>query len=161
MPFDSQPYDKRKNLLLDANLLTVYIVSQLGNGEIEKNKKTRNYTTEDAYLLCEFISSFRAIVTTPHVLTETANLLDWIKDEHRKKVFSYLTNFIQQVDEYYLQAKQICPSPAFLRLGLTDAMLIELCQQQDLVLLTADLPLYHFAIGQNLSAINFHHLRQF
>ena len=69
---------KRKIVLLDANLLMVLIVSQLGDGEIEAYKKTSNFTTDDGKLLLEVLQEFKQIVTTPQVITEVANLLDWM-----------------------------------------------------------------------------------
>jgi len=43
--------NKVKSVLLDANLLTMYLVAQLGDGEVEKFKRTREYTTIDAQIL--------------------------------------------------------------------------------------------------------------
>ncbi len=152
-------FDKRKRIVLDSNLLVVYIIAHLGDGEIEKNKKTRNYTTADAYLLGEIIQQFSALITTPHILTETTNLLDWIDGKHRQQVFAMVKQLIQQVDEYYIPSVEVSSHATFTRLGLTDVMLVQLCQQQDCILLTADLDLYVFANSQHIQAINFHHLR--
>lgn len=149
------------SVLLDSNLLMVYLVSQLGQGEIERNKKTRNFTTEDGETLQLLLRQFGQMITTPHILAEVTNLLDWITGEKRVQVFAQLATFIEQVDEHYLPAKQIIVSPAFIKLGLTDASLFELIRQKDTVLLTADLDLYGFAVGYHLSALNFNHFRNF
>ncbi|WP_201558934.1 hypothetical protein [Psychrobacter sp. 72-O-c] len=99
--------DKSKRVLLDANLLTMYLVAQLGDGEVEKFKRTREYTTADARILDKTLLGFKSIITTPQVLTETANLLDWFSDAKRQVLFGYLSHFIVQMDEKYLPAKQI------------------------------------------------------
>lgn len=153
--------DKSKNVLLDANLLTMYLVAQLGDGEVESFKRTREYTTADAQILDKTLLGFKSIVTTPQVLTETANLLDWFEGAKRQVLFGYLSHFIIQVDEKYLTAKQIIISPAFIKLGLSDAALYDICHLDKCVLLTADLDLYGFAAGHGIEAINFTHLRHY
>lgn len=153
--------DKSKNVLLDANLLTMYLVAQLGDGEVESFKRTREYTTADAQILDKTLLGFKSIVTTPQVLTETANLLDWFEGAKRQVLFGYLSHFIIQVDERYLAAKQIIISPAFIKLGLSDAALYDICHLDKCVLLTADLDLYGFAAGHGIEAINFTHLRKY
>lgn len=153
--------DKSKNVLLDANLLTMYLVAQLGDGEVESFKRTREYITADAQILDKTLLGFKSIVTTPQVLTETANLLDWFEGAKRQVLFGYLSHFIIQVDEKYLAAKQIIISPAFIKLGLSDAALYDICHLDKCVLLTADLDLYGFATGHGIEAINFTHLRHY
>jgi hypothetical protein len=153
--------DKSKHVLLDANLLTMYLVAQLGNGAVEGFKRTREYTTADAKILDETLLGFKSVVTTPQVLTETANLLDWFTDAKRQMLFGYLSQFIIEVDEKYLSAKKIIISPAFIKLGLSDAALFDLCAIDKCVLLTADLDLYGFAVGHGIEAINFTHLRKY
>lgn len=152
---------KSKQVLLDANLLTMYLVAQLGDGEVESFKRTREYTTIDAKILDKTLLGFKSIITTPQVLTETANLLDWFKDAKRQVLFSYLSQFVIKVDEKYLPAKQIIASPAFIKLGLSDAALFDICHLDNCVLLTADLDLYGFAAGHGIEAINFTHLREY
>ena len=153
--------DKSKNVLLDANLLTMYLVAQLGDGEVESFKRTREYTTADAKILDKTLLGFKSIITTPQVLTETANLLDWFKDAKRRVLFGYLSQFIVQFDEKYLAAKEVIVSPAFIKLGLSDAALFDICHLDKCVLLTADLDLYGFAVGHGIEAINFTHLREY
>ena len=145
--------------MLDANLLTMYLVAQLGDGEVESFKRTREYTTADARILDKALLGFHSIITTPQVLTETANLLDWFSNSKRQILFGFLSHFIVQMDEKYLAAKQIIISPAFIKLGLSDAALFDICHVDKCVLLTADLDLYGFAAGHGIEAINFNHLR--
>ena len=136
-------------------------MAQLGDGEVEKFSRTRAYTTADAKILDKTLSGFKSIITTPQVLTETANLLDWFTGKKREILFGYLSQFVITVDEKYLTAKQIILSPAFIKLGLSDAALFDICHLDKCVLLTADLDLYGFAAGHGIEAINFTHLRKY
>lgn len=139
--------------------MTVWLVGQLGVGEVEKNKRTRNFTSEDVEILDGILQQFFAIITTPHILTETTNLLDWVTGENRTKLWQMLAIFIQKTEEIYVPASEAVLSPIFYRLGLSDSVLYALCEQRDFVLLTADLDLYGYTVGQKLPAINFNHLR--
>lgn len=132
--------DKSKRVLLDANLLTMYLVAQLGDGEVEKFSRTRAYTTADAKILDKTLLGFKSIITTAQVLTETANLLDWFTGKKRQVLFGYLSQFVVTVDEKYLSAKQIILSPAFIKLGLSDAALFDICHLDKCV----NKPLYKY-----------------
>ncbi|MGP5519156.1 hypothetical protein ACTXNA_13150, partial [Psychrobacter celer] len=79
--------DKSKKVLLDANLLTMYLVGSLGDGEVERFKRTRVYSTKDARILNEALLKFKSILATPHILAETANLLDWFDGKKRQSLF--------------------------------------------------------------------------
>lgn len=135
------------------------MVGQLGVGHIEKNKKTRNYTSDDFILLNDLIGQFKDIITTPHILSETVNLIDWVTGTHRQLLFAYLEKFIHVTQEHYLPAKDIIKSLVFVHLGLTDSTLFELSKTDKVVLVTADLDLYVFGSNYGLEVINFNHIR--
>lgn len=154
------PYAKSNCLaLLDTNLLTVLLVGQLGKGYIEKNKKTRNYSSDDFDLLVELLGNFKDIITTPHILAETTNLIDWVQGDHREILFAYLEYFIKEKREIYFPAKNIIENSVFNQLGLTDTGIIEVAKTNNFVIITSDLDLYNLSISQNLQAINFNHIR--
>ncbi len=144
---------------MDTNLLTVLIIGSLGEGEIEKNKKTRDYTSEDFQLLDDLLEGFKGVCSTPHVITETSNLLDWMKGNHREQVFELLTNFIIQHDEYFIRSNELVLNPIFSKLGLTDTCLFQIAKTNNLVLITSDVELYSYASGQGVECINFNHIR--
>lgn len=137
----------------------MYLVGSLGDGEVERFKRTRVYSTKDARILNEALLKFKSILATPHILAETANLLDWFDGKKRQSLFKYLTDYIDLVEEVHQPAKQIVLSRAFLKLGLSDASLFDICHQQKCVLMTDDLDLYGFASGHGIKTINFNHLR--
>lgn len=145
--------------LLDTNLLAVLLVGQLGVGYIEKNKKTRNYISDDFDLLVKLLGNFKDIITTPHILAEITNLIDWVTGKHRDILFIYLKKFIEQKQEIYLPAENIIKNSLFNQLGLSDTGMIEVAKTNNLVIITSDLDLYNHSISQNLKAINFNHIR--
>lgn len=150
----------RRGALIDCNLLTVLIIGMLGRGEVERFKRTQEYTSEDAVGIDELLSKFAWVCVTPHVLAEVANLLDWVKGENRNKVMDFLSKFVQTVSEHHQAAKTLVETRVYFQLGLSDAGLVNLSASEDLVLITADLHLYQYASGLGVKAINFHHLRE-
>lgn len=148
-----------KSVLLDTNLLMVYVIAMLGDGEVESYKKTREYTTQDAIILNTVLQQFKSIITTPQVIAETANLLDWLNGDKQNAAFGFLKIFIEKVDEKYLDSKTVSNSKGYLKLGITDSALFELCESEKIVLLTADVELYGFASGHGVETINFNHMR--
>mgnify|MGYP006436222989 CR=1 FL=1 len=149
-----------KGLLIDANLLTVMIVGALGVGEVERFKRTREYIDDDVLGLDQLIQQFGWVGTTPHIMTETSNLLDWLDDSRRANALGYLASFAKSAPEIGLSSTEIVESPVYYRLGITDAALCMAVKEQPLVLLTRDLPLYQYASQLRLEAINFNHIRQ-
>lgn len=149
-----------KGLLIDANLLTVLIVGALGTGEVAQFKRTRAFIDDDALGLDQLIQQFGWVGTTPHIMAETSNLLDWLDDSRRARAFDYLARFVQSASEISVSSTEIVQTPVYLRLGITDAALCIAVKRHPLVLLTRDLPLYQYASQLRLEAINFNHVRQ-
>lgn len=128
-----------KGLLIDANLLTVMIIGALGVGEVERFKRTREYIDDDVLGLDQLIQQFGWVGTTPHIMTETSNLLDWLDDARRANALGYLASFAQSAPEIGLSSTAVVESLVYYRLGITDAALCMAVKQQPLVLLTRDL----------------------
>jgi len=136
------------------------IVGALGVGEVERFKRTREYIDDDVLGLDQLIQQFGWVGTTPHIMAETSNLLDWLDDSRHASALGYLASFAQSAPEIGLPATEIVESPVYYRLGITDAALCIAVKQQPLVLLTRDLPLYQYASQLQLEVINFNHIRQ-
>lgn len=151
-----------KGLLIDANLLTVIIVGALGPGEVNRFKRTKDkYTDNDVLALDHLIQQFGWVGTTPHVLTETSNLIDWLDKQRRLKAFEYLSSFAQSALEISIESVTIVKSPVYFELGITDAALCMAASQNPVLPLTVDLDLYVYASSRlRLDAINYNHVRQ-
>ena len=149
-----------KGVLIDANLLTALLVGRLGPGEVEKFKRTRNFSSDDVTGIDALIRTFGWTCTTPHVIAEVSNLLDWLDPGKKQNAFGFLAEFIQALREISIKSKEIVATPIYFKLGITDAGLFMAAKEQSLVLVTADLELYHYASGLNVEAINFNHLRE-
>ena len=146
-------------VLLDSNLLVLFIAGMSSREYIGRHRRLRDYSEEDFDLLVEFIRPMSALVVTPNILTETSNLLSGIAEPARGHIADTFRQIVGSMDERFVQSTRAVEQREFPRLWLTDAaVLTELANSH--VLLTADLDLYLAASQRGYSALNFNHLRQ-
>ena len=150
---------KRKGILLDANLLLALLIGSFGAGEVERFKRTRQFTTRDVVELNKIVESFAWIYTTPHVIAEVSNLLDWLDDTKKREANRRLAAYICRAKEVHIEAVEIIKTPIYCKLGITDAGLVVLAQKESCIVFTADLPLYHYAANLRIKVVNFNHIR--
>lgn len=152
---------KQKITLLDANLLLVYLIHQLGI-DIEKFSRTSHFTNEDAVLLNQLLLKFGGFYSTPHVITEVSNLAGKLDKEQLNNFRMLLAKYIKNInEEKYIASNDLIYSPVYLKFGITDAALFSLCFHQKVVLITADFPLANYVEKSGFKVINFNHYRQY
>ena len=152
----------RKGALIDTNLLVLYTVSMLGAKEVEKCKRTSEYSAEDVEVLKNLIQQFRFLCTTPHVITEASNLLhSSFNKKQQADVMAYLANYVSVVKEHREPSIQLIAESCYARYGITDTALCSIAKSKKLILITADLPLYGYAASQGIEAVNFNYLRNY
>ena len=145
-------------LILDANLLVLLVVGRAAREYIGKHKRLRAYSVSDFDLLIKLLSSASKIVITPNTLTETSNLVRQISEPARAQILLVLRELIARHDEHYRDSRSVSKSDEFPRLGLTDAVLLDIAGQYG-TLLTTDLDLYVAAVKRGYKAVNFNHYR--
>ena len=152
--------NKARQILIDTNLLVLFIVGITDPKLIELHKKTKNFEIEDFEMLNNFMGAYQKVLVTPHILTETSNLISYIQDPYKTSLMRTLKNFTLRVEEKIEASSNVAEHQTFLRLGLADAgILSQLDQSVDMV--TADLQLYLSASRLHPErAMNFNHLRQ-
>jgi hypothetical protein len=62
---------RANGLLIDTNLLVLFLVGKTNKSRILSFKRTQAYTLEDFELLERLVDQFRTLITTPHVLTRS------------------------------------------------------------------------------------------
>jgi hypothetical protein len=141
--------------LIDANLLLVYAVGKYDRKCLRLFPHTKQYS-EDYDLVEYLVESFPTIYTTPNILTEVSNLGGKINSE---RFFAILKTLVSEVQERYCLSRDAASDPIFLKLGLTDAGIMSIAAD-NLLVLTADWPLYQILRSKNVDAVNINHLRQ-
>lgn len=155
---------------IDANLLVLLVVGATGRHLIARHKRLRSFLEEDYERLIDRIARTTsadrateptrvgAIRVTPNTLTEASNLLAQHQEPDRTRFFKTLGYLIENSKEVVVASADASRTPAFARLGLTDAALMEVVSPET-PLLTVDLDLYHaVAKRDHRAAVNFRHL---
>jgi hypothetical protein len=150
---------RRRRLLVDTNILLLYIVGSLGLDRIARHKRTDAFTTEDYKLLVGLLPEFGGIAVTPNVLTEVSNLLGQTDDRTRTALWALLGTLARSSEELYVPSLEVVETLEFLRLGLADASILSL-PSEELTVLTDDIHLYLALQRRGVEVINFNHLRE-
>ncbi len=150
---------RKGKLLVDTNILLLYIVGSLSLDRIARHKRTATFTIKDYWLLDSLLRNFGGIVVTPNVLTEVSNLLGHTDKRTSQVLLAWLGSQVAAFDEHYVPSHEAIAAAEFSRLGLTDATILS-CPLQDLAVLTDDIHLYLALERRGVEVINFHHLRE-
>ena len=152
-----------KQVLLDANLLILLVAGSVDSRIIMKHKRLNAYRVADYNLLVSTIKHFDKVLVIPNVLSEASNLLSQTDERTARVLLLGLRKQIVGSLESYIPSQAAAERPEFLRLGLTDAAILQcLIFDPARTLLTADLDLYMAAVAwSGRAALNFNHLRAF
>ncbi len=145
---------RSKGVLVDTNLLLLFIVGSLNPQLIPQISRTSKYSIKDFQLVESFIEYFGVRVTTPHILAETSNLIGRSKGMHNA-----LGSFIRIVVEEHTSAASIVDETFFPEFGITDTAMLAISSGKYLVL-TDDGPIYGFLLNHGVEAISLSTLRK-
>lgn len=119
---------RNRGVLVDTNLLMLFLVGAYDRKQVERTRRIQDrFMAEDFDILVSVLNQFETRVTTPHILTETSNLLGQQLYGHVKdEVFAIFptlvsTDWHEQSDT----SSVLVRVPAFSRLGLTDIAISE------------------------------------
>ena len=146
---------------VDANLLVLLVVGNVDQDLIAKHGRLEEYTAEDYVTLLDLLSQTRQsqIYVTPNTLTEASNLLSQHREPERSLILERLQILIEDSSEIVVKSIQASRNYTFVRLGLTDAALLEAISEE-IPLLTVDLDLYLAALENGSeNSVNFTHFR--
>jgi hypothetical protein len=149
---------RAKGVLVDSNLLVLYLVGQVNQRRILNFKRTQNFTVEDFELLTRLMAWFGKLIATPHVLAQVSDLSD-LPGKDLRRIRQLFRFAIEKIEEIYDSGRVLAANPIFERLGLTDAAIATVCSRGILVL-TADVRLQLALQHRGADALNFNHVRQ-
>jgi hypothetical protein len=147
-----------RDVLVDTNILLMYVIGTLDPKLIPTFKRTKIFTVEDHVIVCRLLRRFRSIVTTPNILTEVSNLVGQMAEPHRTRVFQTLAQVVKIISERYVRSTIATENVTFVRLGLTDSIIMTIAAGEILVL-TDDFKLSQHLGYAGLAVLNFNHLR--
>ena len=147
-----------KSVVLDANLLILLAVGRASPEHVATHKRLGGYSNADFDLLSNLLARASRIVVTPNTLTEATNLAAYIAEPVRALIMAVFRHMLTETEEVYVESVRASRHPAFLRLGLTDCVVLETATM-DHTIVTTDLGLYLEASRLGKEVINFNHLR--
>lgn len=145
-------------ILIDANLLCLIVAGNYAPAAIGRHKRLKAYSRDDFGRVTELISPFQKVVTCPHILTETSNLLANTHESEKCILLEGLKFLILSMDEIQYPSALTCEHRAYQRLGLTDAVLMTM-DLASAPLLTANLNLTLAAQSDGRKVINYNWYR--
>jgi len=158
--------DRPEGLIIDTNLLILFLIGKFEVEFIDKCKLTcNNYSRDDYNLLCQIIKLFKKVIITPHVITEISNLSrKAIIDE---KLINYFKIFIEFLKTPSLEERNISLETFFgikinyiSSFGFTDMAIYELSKNNNFAIITDDGPFYQFS-SDKTPTIKFQHIKNF
>jgi len=144
---------KQKGLLIDANIVLLYIIGSIDILLIRDFSRTAMFTEDDFYKISKFIDYFELKITTPHILTEVSNLIG-----NKQNLQSFLGAYIEKTKEIFLESANVSKNNAFLNFGLADIAISETAKNSYLVV-TNDNPLFGYLVNQRIDAVSLDQLR--
>jgi hypothetical protein len=151
---------RASGVLLDTNLLLLYVVGAYDRDLIPRFKRTAAFTPEDFRILTDALDSFGHVLTTPHVLTEVSNLAGQLGDPLKQAVFRTFAGAIGMLTELQAPAREVSADAAFPRFGITDIAILRNGRDRCLVL-TDDFRLSQYLAHEKVDVLNFNHLRTY
>lgn len=148
-----------KGIIVDTNILLLYIIGKYDKNFIESFKRTQKYVKDDFELLKAFISKFKVIIITPNVLTEVHNLANQSGEKRMVEINAVFKDCVNSIlNEKYVDSKKIINDTLFGKLELTDVS-IEIIAREGYLVLTDDFKMSQVLNSKKIDALNFNHLR--
>jgi predicted nucleic acid-binding protein len=145
-------------LLVDTNLLVLFVVGTVNRNRIDTFKRTRQYTMDDYDLLVRVLGNFERLYTVAHVLAEVSNLTD-LPGPERLRARLVLKETIFVLTEAEMPSTQAAEDRLYQGLGLVDAAIGAVARAHHCAVLTDDLDLYLRLSLDNVNVFNFTHVR--
>ena len=150
-------------IIVDSSLLLLFVVGTADAKYIAMHKKLTKYSILEFELLSMILDEFTGIILVPHVLAEVSNHAKQISGPPRLAVYSAMKLIIERYDEQTVASRLGSRRSEFMKLHLTDAILLALSSTdingRKPTLLTDDLDLAIAAEINDYNFVNFNHLR--
>lgn len=146
-----------RGVLVDTNLLVLFLVGQVNRRRITTYKRTEAFTPNDFDVLSALIGHFGRLFATPHLLGEVSNLTD-LRGQDLVTIRQQFATLVEHLEEQYDPSQKLVGDQQFARLGLADVSIAAVAAREILVL-TADLALQLELQRRGADALNFNHVR--
>ena len=140
---------------VDTSLLMLLVAGTTDRGLIGRHRRLQGYTVDDYDLLLDIAGRPGRVFVTPNTLTEASNLLAQHGEPDRSLLLGGLRSLIEESEEVVVRSAEASSNAEYVRLGLSDAALLE-AVTADTPVLTVDFDLYRAAWRKEPdAAVNF------
>jgi hypothetical protein len=147
-----------QGLLLDTNIALLLVVGDHDPALLPKFKRTAKFAPEDYATLRRILSRFKAVVTTPAILTEVNSLASQFGEPTKTAVLRTFAKTVKEFSEKYIPSTVIADDELFAKFGLTDTN-IKLVAAGQFLVLTDDYRFSGYLAANQIAAVNFNHIR--
>lgn len=154
-----------KSVLLDSNLLLVFISGSLSPRLFGQFKRVGAYSVDDYDLLVRLLGCFTILMTTPHIFTEVSNLAnslpEWLKPDWHRNFATLIASQQHNIPGLRVRwnpAIALAKTPEFIAFGITDAASVDLSSEA--LVVTGDYRLSGALKSRGIPVLNFGDLRQ-
>ena len=151
-------FDTRSGLLIDTNLLVLFVVGAVNPARIELFKRTREYNKADFQLLLRVMERIKPWYTLAHVMAEVSNLTD-LTGRELTQSRQVLKETLAVLREPAIASVHAVEKAPYERLGLVDAAIATLARENRCAVLTDDFDLYVALSREGIVVLNFSHLQ--
>jgi len=146
-------------VLVDTNLLLLLAVGITDRSYVARHRRLSAFDLKDFDTVYELVDSFAGIASCPNIWSETSNLIRYVSEPMSGQIATTLKSLVERSEEFYTESRQALRRREYHRLGVTDAVLLEMARTGH-VLLTDDFPVYYAAANAGYQAINYNHIRE-
>lgn len=147
-----------KGIIIDTNVMLVYIVGIYNQNYLLKFERTRGYKEVFEYVYA-VLPQFRRHIITPHILTELSNLSMRIQDNRLVEYFSVFSRILGGTAEEYISKDDILNSVLLPKLGVTDLTIIEAAEKYKCLVFTDDWPATGHMRYRGIEVLNLKEIR--
>ena len=150
---------RQSGVLLDTNLLFVYVLGAVDAKLVGTAKKAREFAGTDFDLLVSILDRIRLVIVTAYVATEVSNLATSLSHYHRERFLALFRAFLaNQSVERHIPLRLVVELEDFDAFGATDTAILRTRTRPPLVI-TADADLAIKLESMRRPVINFNHIR--
>ncbi len=148
----------KNGVMLDTNLLVMYLIGLYDRNLVPQFKRTEKYTTDQFDFLEYYVSQFSKLIVTPHVLAETWNFVEKLPKNDFEAFLDKVLPSIQIFEEEYIDKSTIISANGFSYIGITDMAVIKAAKATSCLVITDDLRAYAQFFENGVDTININHL---
>lgn len=151
----------RKGLLMDSNVLFLYLFGIYDLSNIGRVKPLSGYNENDFYLMHSLVENTNAVYCLPNIVTEVGNLSNKLHSGMKKGFLERIKDDVKGMIERYIPSSQIVDWSAFSTFGVADSAIAMFARNQECLVVTNDLPLYGVLCNEGMAAVHVQQLRSF